>query len=108
MIRCIVFSGTTEGRLLSDALSAHKVGHLVCVAGTYGEEMMKDDPCREVHVGRMDADAMKEFFKASGTGEETLIVDATHPYASEVTANIKSACDACDLKYIRVIRSSDE
>ena len=108
MIRCIVFSGTTEGRLLSDALSAHKVGHLVCVAGTYGEEMMKEDPCREVHVGRMDADAMKEFFKASGAGEETLIVDATHPYASEVTANIKSACDACDLKYIRVIRSSDE
>lgn len=108
MIGCIVFSGTTEGRTLSDALSAHKIKHIVCVAGTYGEEMMEEDPCREVHVGRMDADAMKEFFQSSGAGRDTLIVDATHPYAAEVTKNIKEACNAAGLKYVRVIRSGDE
>ncbi len=108
MIRCIVFSGTTEGRTISDALSAHRMKHIVCVAGNYGEEMMSKDPYREVHVGRMDADAMKEFFKISGTGKDTLIIDATHPYASEVTANIKSACNDAKLEYVRVIRSGDE
>ena len=108
MIRCIVFSGTTEGRTLSDALSAHKIKHIVCVAGTYGEEMMTEDPCREVHVGRMDADAMKEFFGKVGAGNDTLVVDATHPYASEVTANIKSACEETGLSYVRVVRSGDE
>jgi len=108
MIGCIVFSGTTEGRTLSDALSAHKIKHIVCVAGTYGEEMMTEDPCREVHVGRMDADAMKEFFKKCGAGKDTLIIDATHPYAAEVTENIKVACDVTGLEYVRVIRSGDE
>ncbi|MBP5555191.1 MAG: precorrin-6A reductase [Lachnospiraceae bacterium] len=108
MIGCIVFSGTTEGRTLSDALSAHKIKHIVCVAGTYGEEMMTEDPCREVHVGRMDADAMKEFFIKCCAGKDTLIIDATHPYAAEVTANIKTACCESGLKYVRVIRSGDE
>ncbi len=107
MIRCIVFSGTTEGRTLSDALSAHKIKHIVCVAGTYGEEMMKEDPSREVHVGRMDADSMKDFFKAN-LSDDAIVIDATHPYASEVTANIKAACDSVALKYVRVIRSGDE
>ena len=60
MTDCIVFSGTTEGRLLSDALSAHGIKHIVCVAGTYGEDMMEDDPNRTIHVGRMDAGQMKE------------------------------------------------
>ncbi|MCR5619940.1 MAG: precorrin-6A reductase [Lachnospiraceae bacterium] len=108
MTGCIVFSGTTEGRNLSDALSAHRIKHIVCVAGKYGEEMMEEDPCREVHVGRMDAEEMKGFFSASGLSEEAIIVDATHPYASEVTKNIKAACAEKNLRYIRVIRSGDE
>lgn len=107
MIRCIVFSGTTEGRTLSDALSAHKIKHIVCVAGTYGEEMMKEDPSRVVHVGRMDADEMKDYFKTN-LSNDAIVIDATHPYASEVTENIKAACKASNLKYVRVIRSGDE
>ena len=108
MTGCIVFSGTTEGRLLSDALSAHGIKHIVCVAGTYGEDMMEDDPNRTVHVGRMDAMQMKEFFISNKFSGEGTVIDATHPYASEVTANIKSACEDLNLKYVRVIRSGDE
>jgi len=108
MTGCIVFSGTTEGRILSDALSAHRIKHVVCVAGKYGEEMMEEDPYREVHVGRMDAEEMKEFFSSSDLSEDAVIVDATHPYASEVTENIKTACAEKNLRYIRVIRSGDE
>lgn len=108
MTGCIVFSGTTEGRILSDALSAHGIKHIVCVAGTYGEDMMEDDPARTVHVGRMDEGQMKEFFSSNKITEEGIIIDATHPYASEVTANIKSACEELNLKYVRVVRSGDE
>ena len=108
MTGCVVFSGTTEGRLLSDALSAHGIKHIVCVAGTYGEDMMEDDSHRSVHVGRMDAGQMKEFFESNKITGEGIIIDATHPYALEVTINIKSACDDLNLKYVRVVRSSDE
>ncbi len=108
MTDCIIFSGTTEGRLLSDALSAHGIKHIVCVAGTYGEDMMEDDPGRTIHVGRMDAGQMKEFFASNKITDEGVIIDATHPYASEVTANIKSACNDLNLKYVRVVRNGDE
>ncbi len=108
MNSCIVFSGTTEGRILSDALSVHGIKHIVCVAGTYGEEMMSEDPNRTVHVGRMDAEQMKDFFTSNLSRDDGTVIDATHPYASEVTANIRSACEELGIKYIRVLRGSDE
>ena len=108
MTECIIFSGTTEGRIISDALSVHGIKHIVCVAGTYGEEMMKEDAGRTVHVGRMDEPQMEEFFRSCGLAKDAVIIDATHPYASEVTANIKGSCEQCGLKYVRVVRSGDE
>lgn len=45
----------------------------------------------EIHVGRMDKDEMTAFLR-----QETpeLIIDATHPYATEVTENIRNAAEA--------------
>ena len=108
MIKCIVFSGTTEGRVFSDALSSHKIRHVVCVAGKYGEEMMDDNPYREIHVGRMDENEMISFFSNIDRVKDLSVVDATHPYASEVTENIKNACSKTGLSYVRVLRPNDD
>ena len=37
----------------------------------------------------------------------TLVIDATHPYAVEVTKNIRSAAEAAGLPYLRLLRQSD-
>lgn len=38
------------------------------------------------------------------TGDFALVIDATHPYAREVTANLKRACIAQNVPYLRLLR----
>lgn len=116
MNNIVIFSGTTEGRWLSDMLSAAEIRHVVCVASEYGREIMEENPYASVHVGRMDAEEMKAFFSevlagtAPGEGESDrmIVVDATHPYATEVTANIREAAGALSVRYLRVARDAEE
>ncbi len=86
-------------------LSAANVAHNVCVATDYGCDVMADDENATVHIGRMDSNEMTEFLGKMGYGEEDLVVDATHPYATEVSGNIKTAVEAVGCRLIRVKRS---
>ena len=56
----IVFSGTSEGRQLSEALERGKIAHLVCVATRIGAEVMEHGTYAKVHEGRLDAEHMRE------------------------------------------------
>ncbi|WP_044915444.1 bifunctional cobalt-precorrin-7 (C(5))-methyltransferase/cobalt-precorrin-6B (C(15))-methyltransferase [Butyrivibrio sp. WCE2006] len=114
MSNIVIFSGTTEGRTLSERLSKAKIRHTVCVATEYGKEMMDENEYAKVHVGRMDAEEMELFLSEVFDGgrkdsEEKslkyLIIDATHPYAVEVTKNIRKAAKSLGVKYLRVSRS---
>ena len=107
MNKTVIFAGTTEGRELSELLSGRGYAHIVCVAGDYGAEMLKDSPLASVHTGRMDLDEMTSFLQGSGFGDAGIVVDATHPYAAEVTRNIRAAADRAGSKYLRVIRSEE-
>ncbi|MBO4809101.1 MAG: precorrin-6A reductase [Lachnospiraceae bacterium] len=108
MRRTVIFSGTTEGRTISEALSGNRISHTVCVAGEYGREMMTENPYATVHVGRMDSEEMVKFLKEGGFDKTSLIVDATHPYATEVTANIVAAAKALGAAYMRVLRDKGD
>ena len=84
----LVFAGTTEGRKVSECLAAAGVGHTVCVATEYGGIVLNPHPLVRVRRGRMNREEITAFlqherFKA--------VVDATHPYAREITHNIKEA-----------------
>ena len=108
MKKIIIFSGTTEGRTLSTLLTQRRVPHVVCVASAYGGEMMEDSTFAELHIGRMDAVEMKQFLSARISGGEGMVVDATHPYATEVTANIKQAAETLGVSYLRVVRGASD
>ncbi len=108
MKKIVIFSGTTEGRTLSELFSGEKISHCVCVASDYGREMMAEDPYADIHVGRMDAKEMGEFLKKEGGADGCIVIDATHPYAEEVTANIRSAALLTDMTYIRVRRERQD
>ena len=41
-----------------------------------------------------------------GEAPDTLVIDATHPYAAQVTANIRRACMDAQKRYIRIVRKS--
>lgn len=97
----IIFAGTTEGRELSEGLVRAGIPHILSVATDYGEMLIKESPLVQVHKGRMDVDEMKKLMENS-----SLVFDATHPYASLVTENIKRACRESEKPYVRILRES--
>ncbi len=101
MNKILIFAGTSEGRELSELLSVSKIHHTVCVATSYGQDLIEGSPYSEVLAGRMESDEMARFFDEHVF---SLIIDATHPYAYEVTENIKKAIENRNITYIRLKR----
>ena len=103
MKNILIFAGTTEGRKVSEFLSKNRIKHTVCVATKYGEEMIEKNEFADIHCDRMDEREIKSFLL-----EHTfdLVIDATHPYAFEVTRNIKQAIEEINgkVRYIRLMR----
>ena len=97
----LLFGGTAEGRELAEWLLARQIPCTVCVATEYGETLLP--AAVRARVGRMDREAMEA---AMGAGP-TLVIDATHPYAAEVTQNIRAAAEAAGLPCLRLVRRSD-
>ncbi len=102
--RVLIFAGTTEGRTLSEYLSKNRIEHTVCVATEYGEEVLSASPYMTIHQGRMGVSEMEKLMQ---TGSFAAVVDATHPYAVEVTANIREASQEAKLPYLRLKRWLD-
>ena len=98
MKHIVIFGGTTEGRELAEALAGKPLSLTVCVATEYGREEQGELPGVEVHSGRLDAAAMTVLLKGTD-----LCVDATHPYAKEVSKNIRSACASSGTPYRRLL-----
>ena len=100
MDKILLFGGTGEGRALAEWMLAKRIPCTVCVATEYGETLLPAGA--EAHVGRMDRDEMAALM---GRGY-ALVVDATHPYAVEVTENIRAAAEAAGLPRLRLVRQS--
>ena len=101
--KVLIFGGTTEGRELASALSKAGVSHVVSVATDYGKEI--ENSCGEdnVIVGRKDADEMAKLISDEGV---TVCVDATHPFATLVSGEIKKACEKTGVEYLRLLRDT--
>ena len=97
MSRLLVFGGTTESRTLLE----RGIPALCCVATDYGAKLLEGLDNVTPLVGRLDAPAMGALFRREGI---THVIDATHPYAVEVSRNIRAACAAAGIKLLRVAR----
>ena len=105
--RAAVFAGTSEGRaigefVLEKGLSA-KVDFLVATG--YGQEILEEEGSLMVFSGRLNEGEMEDFFSHRRI---SLVIDATHPYATAVTENIKAACSRAGIECVRVTRGGDE
>lgn len=119
----LIFAGTTEGRVLAEYVSEYNCGQSrkenkipchVCTATEYGRSLLAELPEITVHAGRMESVRIKEFIEKNQIG---LVIDATHPFAENVTENISAACrsvnmaapeegtDRFPVRYLRCIRS---
>ena len=99
--RIVLFGGTVEGRELARLCAREGWDCHVYVATDTGEEFLRQLPVT-VHVGRLQAEEMTAEFARL---EPALVLDATHPYAVEVSRNIRSACQRCSLRCVRILRN---
>lgn len=101
----VVFGGTTEGRKLCEACASAAIPIVYCVATADGARAVAALPYVEVRVGRLEAGEMVALLELQ---KPALVVDATHPYALEVSRNIEVACRDAGISMLRVTRDNIE
>lgn len=105
MGKILIFSGTTEGRELAEVLDRNSIDCHVCVATEYGSLVMPELPHVKIHEGRLDCKKMQKLYKKE---KISVIVDATHPYASIVTSTIQESVEDTDITYLRLLRPNTD
>ncbi len=103
MCEIVLFGGTSEGRRIAESLQAEEVPTLACVASEYGESLLCAKGSLKIRAGRLDDKEMTSLLERY---RPRLVVDATHPYATQVSKNIAAACAACGIRRIRVLRET--
>ena len=98
--RVLLFGGTTEGRELALWLRDAGIPALSHVATDYGEALLREKAL-PAEYGRLDAVEMEKLFR---TGGFFAALDATHPFATEVSKNIRAAAAAAGVRYYRILR----
>lgn len=104
MKQILLFGGTAEGRELALWLAEKGWQVALRVATEYGAQLIPDHPNIAVSARRLTEEEMEEQMTARPF---SCVVDATHPYAVEVTENIRAAALRAGLPYRRLLRRSD-
>ena len=101
----LLFAGTTEGRRIAEALADQPVTLTVSVATEYGETLIAPAGNVRVLFGRKNADEIEALISET---QASLLIDATHPYAVEVTKTLKAVCASTGTEYVRVLRGASD
>lgn len=109
----LIFGGTTEGREIAEFCSQHEIPAFVSVFSGYGADMMETDEWSpdtdgttvRILVGPMKREEIGQFLKEK---EIRLVIDATHPYAKNVSDNIRSAVAETSAELVRVLRDAEK
>lgn len=101
----LIFGGTTEGRQLAALMEKQKCACYVSVATDYGARVLPPDMkyCRIV-TGRKDTAQIIDFIRTHAIRQ---VIDATHPFATEVTRSLREACRVCQIEYLRIRRKEE-
>jgi precorrin-6A/cobalt-precorrin-6A reductase len=99
--RVLIFGGTGEARELADLLVADGFEVTTALAGVTSQPHL---PRGTIHSGRFGgADGIARFAKAE---EFDLLIDATHPFAARISANIASASGDLGVQCWRLERAA--
>jgi len=98
-----LIGGTSESREI--ALKLEKRGHktVVTTATDFGRKLYSGSENIKVVTKRMNLSEMKNFAEEN---EIEIIIDASHPYAAEVSENAIKTAEVLGIKYLRFERKS--
>ncbi len=96
-----VAAGTQDGRELAGTLLAAGYPVTASVVSSYGEKLLERYPGLVINDKPLDEEALADYIREHGV---RLFVDASHPYAANVSQNAMKACRRTDVPYIRYER----
>ncbi|WP_428512656.1 cobalt-precorrin-6A reductase [Roseovarius sp.] len=96
----LLLGGTTEAMQMGKALAAQGVRATISLAGRVKTPADQPLPVRVGGFGGVDG--LVDYLGSQGV---THVIDATHPFAAQMSANAVSACDALDLPLLALTRA---
>ncbi len=96
-----LIGGTSEGRRLLKDLADLPVQLYVSVATAYGASLIEPQANATIMAKRYNLEEMVAFLQDH---RPAYVIDATHPYATVVTATVQKACAQEHTSYIRLLR----
>lgn len=95
--------GTSEGREILSLLNNHTEDIFVSTATEYGGEILKNYKYAHLNTKPLTFDELVDTLKEKGVSK---LVDASHPYAIEISNNAMKACEVLNIEYVRYERPS--
>ena len=103
-MRVMVMAGTSDAVSIISKLAEYEDLEIIATTTTsYGGDIALSAGADEIVVGRLD---VKEIAKLLDVNGIDVLVDATHPFASEASINAIKASHKSGIKYIRYERRS--
>lgn len=96
----LLLGGTTEAMQMGQALAAQGVRATISLAGRVKTPAAQPLPVRIGGFGGVDG--LVHHLTAQGV---THVIDATHPFAAQMSANAVAACDALDTPLLALTRA---
>lgn len=101
MIGLIV--GTSEGKNILSGLNEFTEDIFISTATAYGAELLKDYKYKIFNEEPLD---LVGLIKVIRLHDIKILIDASHPYALEITKNAMEACKISGVQYVRYERPS--
>lgn len=100
----LVIAGTTEGREIALDLAEKGYKVLTSVVSSYGSDLFPTNSNLEILVQRLNSEQIKQLIDDKNI---KYIIDASHPYATEITNNALRAVEEKKVEFIRFERNCE-
>ncbi|ACQ51520.1 cobalt-precorrin-6A reductase [Clostridium botulinum] len=95
--------GTSEGREILSLLNKFTDNILISTATAYGGEILKDYKYKKLNTKPLNKEKLLNMLKEN---QVNILIDASHPYALEVTKNAREVSKDLNIEYVRYERPS--
>ncbi len=93
--------GTSEGRWLLSKFNEYTDDIFVSAFSKYGKSIYSEYKYKKINAKPLDVDGFIDVIKEN---KIDIFIDASHPFAKEVTKNLKNACEKAGISYYRYER----
>ena len=104
-MKIFLIAGTEDGRKLADFLLQNNHKITASVVSNYGKKLLEQYPKIKINDKKLNADELEKILR-----EENFdgLIDASHPYAENISQNAIYACKNAEIFYLRYERAETE